>query len=205
MQQQVFSFAADHHLAIFAIAIVAAVAIFATIKRPRRWFHWLIDAVVVIVVAVASLAFWFFTTVTKVIEHRTNTVQYTTLGSSDVHRLADLRGSVVVVNYWATWCPPCRKEMPDLSRLADAYRDKGVVVLTISSEEPDILRKYLTKYPQSTMTARFTSDSPATAIQRMAYAGRPTTIVLDREGRARRMLIGGRTYDDFDAAVRSAM
>lgn len=205
MQQQFFSFVADHHLAILATAIIVGILIFATIKRPRRWFHWLIDAVVVLVVAGASLAFWFFTTVTKVIEHRTSTVQYTMLDSSDVHRLADLRGNVVVVNYWATWCPPCRKEMPDLSRLADAYRGKGVVVLTISSEEPEILRKYLAKYPQSTMTARFTSDSPATGIQRMAYSGRPTTLVLDREGRARRMLIGGRTYDDFDSAVRAAM
>jgi thiol-disulfide isomerase/thioredoxin len=205
MQQQFFSFVADHHRAIFATALIAGVAILAAIKRPRRWFHWLIDAVVVIVVAVASLAFWFFTTVTKVIEHRTSTVQYTMLGSSDVHRLAELRGSVVVVNYWATWCPPCRKEMPDLSRLADAYRGKGVVVLTISSEEPEILRKFLAKYPQSTTTARFTSDLPATGIQRMAYSGRPTTIVLGRDGHARRMLIGGRTYDELDAAVRAAM
>src|SRR5262249_49381088 len=154
-------------------------AILATIARPRRWFHWAIDAIVVLVVAAASLAFWFFGTVTRILEHRTGTVTYAMLDAPDAHRVADLRGNVVVLHYWATGCPPCRKEMPDLSRLADAYRGKGVVVLTISSEEPEVLRKFLAKYPQSTMTARFTSDVPATGIQRMAYSGRPTTLVLD--------------------------
>ncbi|HEV2720252.1 MAG TPA: TlpA disulfide reductase family protein [Thermoanaerobaculia bacterium] len=205
MQQQAFSFVSDHYLAIFVVAIVAGVAILATIARPRRWFHWAVDAIVILVIAAASLSFWFFTTVTRILDHRTSTVAYAMLDAPDVHRVAGLRGNVVVLNYWATWCPPCRKEMPDLSRLADAYRNKGVVVLTISSEEPEILRKFLAKYPQSTMTARFSSDAPHTGIERMAYNGRPTTLVLDRDGRMRRMLIGGRTYEDFDAAVRAAM
>jgi thiol-disulfide isomerase/thioredoxin len=203
--QQAFSWISDHHLAVFVMAIVAGVAILASIRRPRRWFHWTIDAVAVIAVAIASLAFWFFTTVTKVVEQRTHAITYATLGAPDVHRLADLRGHVVVLNYWATWCPPCRAEMPDLSRLADTYRGKGVIVLTVSDESPEILQKFLAKYPQSTTTARFTSEAPRTPLQKMAYQGRPTTVVLDRDGRMRRMLIGGRTYEELDAAVRAAM
>jgi thiol-disulfide isomerase/thioredoxin len=203
--QQAFSFVSDHYLAIFIIAIVAGVAIVAKIGRPRRWFLWIADAAVVVVIAIASLAFWFFTTVTHVLEHRTNTLTYASLGAPDVHRIADLRGNVVVLNYWATWCPPCRKEMPDLSRLADAYRGQRVIVLTVSDETPEILQKFLAKYPQSTTTARFTSDAPQTPIQRMAYGGRPTTLVLGRDGRMRRMLIGGRTYEELDAAVRAAL
>jgi thiol-disulfide isomerase/thioredoxin len=205
MQQQFFSFVSDHYTAIFIIALAAGIAAVAKIGRPRRWFLWAADAVVVIVVAIASLAFWFFTTVTHVVEHRTRTITYAPLGGPDVHRVADLRGNVVVVNYWATWCPPCRKEMPDLSRIADTYRHKGVVVLTISDETPERLQKYLAKYPQSTTTARFTSDAPRTPIERMAYGGRPTTLVLGRDGRMRRMLIGGRTYEELDAAVRAAL
>ena len=203
--QQAFSWVSDHYLAIFLITIVAGAAILAFIRKPRRWFQWAIDAVVVLAVAVASLAFWFFTNVTKVIEHRTNALTYASLNAPDVHRVAELRGNVVVLNYWATWCPPCRKEMPDLSRLADAYRDKGVVVLTISDEAPEVLLRYLAKYPQSTTTARFTSDAPRTAVQKMAYNGRPTTLILGRDGSVRRMFIGGRPYRDFDDAVRAAM
>lgn len=48
--------------------------------------------------------------------------------------LQDLRGKVVLVNFWATWCPPCRKEMPDLQALYDQYKDQGLVVLAISDE-----------------------------------------------------------------------
>src|SRR5579864_7472347 len=49
--------------------------------------------------------------------------------------LQDLRGKVVLVNFWATWCPPCRKEMPDLQALYDTYKDQGLIVLAISDEE----------------------------------------------------------------------
>jgi thiol-disulfide isomerase/thioredoxin len=49
--------------------------------------------------------------------------------------LADYRGKIVVVNLWATWCPPCRAEMPDLSRLASAYASSGVVVLGVDQGE----------------------------------------------------------------------
>src|SRR5215472_13583770 len=49
--------------------------------------------------------------------------------------LRDLKGEVVLVNFWATWCPPCRKEMPDLQALYDRYKDRGLVVLSISDEE----------------------------------------------------------------------
>jgi thiol-disulfide isomerase/thioredoxin len=203
--QHAFSWISDHYLAVFVVAVVAGIVVLAKIGRPRRWFLWAVDAVVVLAIAIASLGFWFFTTVTHVLERRTNAITYALLGAADVHRVADLRGNVVVLNYWATWCPPCRQEMPDLSRLADAYRDKGVIVLTISDETPERLQQYLAKYPQSTTTARFTSGSPATPIERMAYGGRPTTLVLGRDGRVRRTLIGGRTYDDFDAAVRAAL
>jgi len=203
--QQTFSFVSDHYLAIFVVTVVGGAAILAAIRRPRRWFLWIADAVVIVAIAVASLSFWFFTSVTNVLERRTSAITYAALGAPDVHRVADLRGHVVVLNYWATWCPPCRKEMPDLSRLADAYRDKGVIVLTISDESPEVLQKFLARYPQSTKTARFTSDAPRTGLQRMAYNGRPTTLILGRDGSTRRTLIGGRTYEEFDAAVRAAM
>ena len=63
----------------------------------------------------------------------------------------DLTGKVVLVNFWATWCPPCRKEMPDLQSLYDKYKDPGFVVLSISDEErakvePFIAEKKIT-YP----------------------------------------------------------
>src|SRR2546430_17734247 len=104
----------DHHILVFVVAIVAGVAILASIGRPRRWFQWAIDAVVVLAIAVASLAFWFFTNVTNVIEHRTNALTYASLNGPDVHRVEEIRGDVVALNFWATRWPPSCKEVDDL-------------------------------------------------------------------------------------------
>ena len=54
-----------------------------------------------------------------------------------VGRLKSLPGKVVLVNFWATWCPPCRKEMPDLDALYRRFKDQGFVILAISDEEAD--------------------------------------------------------------------
>lgn len=66
---------------------------------------------------------------------------------------ASLQGKVVLVNFWATWCPPCRKEIPSLMKLQDKYRDKGLVVLGVSMDEGgrtmvgNFLEKQGVKYP----------------------------------------------------------
>jgi len=60
-------------------------------------------------------------------------------------RLADFRGKLVLVNFWATWCPPCLAEMPELDRLHAAYQDKRFVVVAISTdiEGPEYVRRYV--------------------------------------------------------------
>lgn len=55
--------------------------------------------------------------------------------NGELIRLEDLRGQAVVVNLWATWCPPCRAEMPDMQRVYDEYRDDGLVILAINQRE----------------------------------------------------------------------
>src|ERR1051325_6762894 len=52
------------------------------------------------------------------------------------------RGKLVVVNFWATWCPPCREEMPELSQLQDQYRERGLVVLGISTDDIAKMREF---------------------------------------------------------------
>ncbi|GEM_PF-5077988 len=54
-------------------------------------------------------------------------------------RLADLRGSPVVLTFWVTWCPPCHEELADLQRLAELYQDQGLVVLLVNVEEPGLV------------------------------------------------------------------
>jgi peroxiredoxin len=63
--------------------------------------------------------------------------------------LSQWKGKLIVVNFWATWCPPCLEEMPELSRLQDAYRGRNVVVLGISTDELDKIREFSNEHPMS--------------------------------------------------------
>lgn len=108
--------------------------------------------------------------------------------------LASLRGDVVLLNLWATWCPPCRKEMPDLDRLQTDLGDRGLTVLNVSIEKEDTLRSWLAKNPMATRHGRIDSiPFPAPAL--------PTTLVIDREGIVRGIMVGAQSYRAFEKAV----
>lgn len=110
-------------------------------------------------------------------------------------RLQDLRGQVVVVNLWATWCPPCRAEMPDLNRLQQEYRDRGVTVVTVSDEPREVIEGFAKEQPFATMNV-FTKS-----IGWLNGPGRPLTVVIDREGTVRDLFVGARTFETFEAAI----
>jgi peroxiredoxin len=106
----------------------------------------------------------------------------------------DLQGKVVLVNFWATWCPPCRKEMPDLQALYDKYKDQGLVVLSISDEEtakvsPFIADKQIT-YPVLLDPGRKVNDL-------FVVEGIPKSFVYDREGKLVAQSIDMRTKKQF--------
>ncbi len=109
--------------------------------------------------------------------------------------LAEHRGKVVLVNLWATWCPPCRHELPELDRLQRSYRDRGLVVLLISDEPREVLAEFLATSPMSTEHG-FAAELPLPA------AGRPTTFVIDREGVVRKVILGPRSFEQFEAEIR---
>ena len=194
-----------HHTALLIAILLAGLAIVAVIRRPRRWFTWAFDGVAAIAILVAVAGLWFFAQYDSTMRRWANTLTYASLDGGPTHRVSDLRGNVVLLNIWATWCGPCRREMPDLSRLADAYRGKGVVVLSLSDEEPEALRKFLAKYPQSMTVARFERAVAHGGVEGFAYRARPETLILDRDGAIRTVFIGLQRYDDFDAAIRAAM
>ncbi|MDZ7779431.1 MAG: TlpA disulfide reductase family protein [Gemmatimonadota bacterium] len=118
----------------------------------------------------------------------------------DTIRAAELEGRVVVVNFWATWCGPCRLEMPSLQSLHEDRADDGVVVVGLStdagSERP--IREYVDERGITFPIAR------ATAEQRRAFggiAGIPTTFLIDRNGVLRHRVVGYFTPPALRAAV----
>ena len=103
-----------------------------------------------------------------------------------------------MVNFWATWCAPCLQEIPDLEQLAQRRPD--LVVLAVSDESRDALRAAIPA-PTARVNGYFADVAPEDSIGQMAYQGRPTTLVIGRDGRIRNMLIGAQTFASFEAAV----
>ena len=108
--------------------------------------------------------------------------------------LQELKGKVVLVNFWATWCPPCRKEMPDLEKLYRQYAAKGLVVLAISDEDAGKVRPFIEKgkfsYPVLLDPGRKVNDE-------FVVEGIPKSFVYDREGKLVAQSIDMRTEHQF--------
>jgi peroxiredoxin len=108
--------------------------------------------------------------------------------------LADFRGCVVVLNFWATWCPPCVEEMPSLRRFADEMQPFGVAVLGVSVDhDPEALRKFVADFRLSFPIARDTGQAVAS---RYGTSKFPETYVIDTEGRIAEKLIGAVNWQD---------
>ena len=111
------------------------------------------------------------------------------------YALADYRGKVILLNFWATWCPPCRHEMPAMERLYQRLRDRGFVVLAVNQwEEPDLVFAYtgdLNVFPSFPILF----DPVSSVSQEYGVKGLPTSFVIDRDGRLVYRAIGGREFD----------
>jgi thiol-disulfide isomerase/thioredoxin len=101
--------------------------------------------------------------------------------------VADQRGKVVLLNFWATWCPPCRMETPDLVALHREYASRGVVVAGVSLDDdpaavvPAFVQKYGVSYPILL---------PDGDLGGQDVSGLPTTLLIDRQGRVARRYVG---------------
>ena len=108
--------------------------------------------------------------------------------------LKDLRGKVVLVNFWATWCPPCRKEMPDLDTLFNRFKEQGFVVLAISDEEAAKVSPFIAErkigYPILLDPGRKVTES-------FKVEGIPKSFVYDRAGKRVAQSIDMRTQRQF--------
>ncbi len=172
--------------------------------RPR-WRRWLTLSNLVL------LALWAFILVrvgphlAAVVGYETGdrsrpAYQVTTLDGGIIG--ADsLAGKVVLVNFWATWCPPCRVEMPLLEAMHRRHQDRGLVVLGLSvdTEPAERVRAFLAErgisYPVAIV-------GPREAMAFGGVAGYPTSFLLDRQGRIRQRAMGPLAMASFEPAVR---
>lgn len=98
------------------------------------------------------------------------------------HKLSDYRGKWVVVNYWATWCPPCLEELPELDRFHNTHQGKDAMVLGINMERitPDALRRFV---DERMLSYPILMAEPAAATELGKVPGMPASFIIDPQGR----------------------
>ncbi len=119
------------------------------------------------------------------------------------------KGQVVLVNFWATWCQACLKEIPALLELQQQYRDKGFTLIAVSLDEPGdyaaVLAPFLQKWFPTLETYRRATPEMDGLVSVLDPAWNellPTSYVLDRSGVVRTRIQGGKPIEDFAAAIR---
>ena len=123
------------------------------------------------------------------------------------HALSDYRGRVVMLNFWATWCPPCRREMPSMQRLYDKYRERGLVVVAVNQwEDPDLVFEFTGRLSVDP-TFPILFDRESRVAEDYGVKGMPTTFLIDKDGQIRFRAIGGREFDhpDVEAIIEALL
>ncbi|MGS0997782.1 TlpA family protein disulfide reductase [Rhodanobacter sp. UC4451_H18] len=115
------------------------------------------------------------------------TLKVTTLDGKSFD-LAAQRGHWVIVNYWATWCVPCIKEMPDISHFVAAHQNVRAIGLAYEDSEPADIKAFLAKHPVVYPIAQVTVDKPLKDFD--APRGLPMTYLIDPEGRVAQQKLG---------------
>ena len=115
--------------------------------------------------------------------------------------LKSLRGKVVLVNFWATWCPPCRKEMPDLDALYGRFQGQGLVILAISDEDAAKVKPFIA---ERRFTYPILLDPGRKVHELFSVQGIPKSFVYDRQGKFAAEAIDMRTMGQFLALLERA-
>jgi cytochrome c biogenesis protein CcmG/thiol:disulfide interchange protein DsbE len=119
-------------------------------------------------------------------------------------RLADFKGKVVLLDFWATWCAPCREEIPDFVELQEQYAEQGFTLLGISLDEEgaEVVKPFAQQLGINYPVVIGNTEVSA------AYGGMqalPTAFLIGRDGRILEAFVGDRARPDFERAIRSAL
>jgi peroxiredoxin len=112
--------------------------------------------------------------------------------------LSDFRGKVVILDFWATWCPPCKREIPDFITLQSEYASKGLQIVGIALDQPDKVRAFA---QQNGMNYPVLLGTDQISALYGGIEGIPTTFILDKNGNIVNRFEGFRPKEDFETEI----
>ena len=125
-----------------------------------------------------------------------------TLDDNPVEKqLSDYKGSVVLINIWATWCAPCRVEMPNIEQLHRAYAPKGLKVLAVSVDDPGMqpqVRSFVKEYGLTFEVLHDPGGQVGKISRDYQTTGYPETVIVGRDGLIRKKLIGAHDWNSAE-------
>lgn len=105
--------------------------------------------------------------------------------------LANLKGKVVYINFWASWCPPCKEEFPELNKLAEKYKDSDFIILAVNVDKvKSNMDDFLSKMPLPSKNMIILVDPKASVVSSYNARAMPTSFIVDKEGVIRYMHLG---------------
>ncbi len=116
-------------------------------------------------------------------------------------KLSDYKGKVVLLEFWATWCPPCRASVPGLEKLHNAYKDKGLVVLAVSMDQGgwDVVQSFVAEYGITYTVLKGTDE----VSEKYQVRNIPMLLVLNKEGKISKRYMGFGNDDDLEKDIKA--
>lgn len=111
--------------------------------------------------------------------------------SGGTYSLSDYRGQVVLINFWASWCPPCRTEMPAMQRVFEAYKDQDFVIFAVNATHQDSPGKAVEFSEVNGLTFPILFDYDGMVTSQYLVRSFPTSFFIDRDGIVHEVVIGG--------------
>lgn len=194
--------------------IVLTVALYLYLNRknpfflPRKASGWVGTALAIIMIAVSGAVSIFiiqqFRPLKEIYETTGRPIpnsHFDNLTDSTSFNLSDYRGKVVLLNFWATWCSPCIREMPELDSLQQKFGTRGFVVITASDEKLGTIRKFIDENPMHTVQAHIDSSIYKNPIYAPIRYLRPVTFIIDDRGIIRNAFIGEQNYSTLASLI----
>lgn len=165
-------------------------------KKRNRF----ITRIIVLSVLVAAIVFTIYTSLAKekydVLEVGDYAPDFALVDlNGEKHQLSEYKGQGVFLNFWGTWCAPCKKEMPAMGRQYEVYKDQGVQILAVNIAEPDL--KVRTFAEQYGMTFPTLIDTTKSVMQAYNVKPLPTTLLINPEGKIVKIITGEMSENDI--------